>query len=70
LLGEEAAEHISFDTKGCLIHGTGRLIATLGLKDLIIIDTPDVLLICPKGRAQEVRRFVEKLAAEEKKNYL
>jgi len=70
LLGEEAAEHIGFDTEGCLIHGTGRLIATLGLKDLIIIDTPDVLLICPKGRAQEVRRFVEKLTTEEKKNYL
>jgi len=70
LLGEEAPEHIGVDTEGCLIHGTGRLIATLGLKDLIIIDTPDVLLICPKEKSQEVRKLVEKLTNERKHQFL
>jgi mannose-1-phosphate guanylyltransferase len=70
LLGEEEVEHLGFETEGCLIHGTGRLIATLGLKDLVIIDTPDVLLICPKSRSQEVKKLVEKLLVEEKVKYL
>jgi len=70
VLGEGTPEHIGFDTQGCLIHGSGRLIATLGLKDLIIIDTPDVLLICPKERAQEVKKLVEKLTNAKKENYL
>ena len=32
-----------------------RLVATIGLKDLVIVDTPDVLLICPASRAEEVK---------------
>ena len=40
---------------------SGRLIATIGLKDLIIVDTPDALLICKKSRTQEVKKIVEEL---------
>lgn len=70
ILGEETPDHLGVETEGCLIHGTGRLIATLGLKDLVIIDTPDVLLICPKSRSQEVKKLVENLEAEKKETYL
>jgi mannose-1-phosphate guanylyltransferase len=38
-----------------------RLVAALGVEDLIIVDTGDVLLICPKHRAQDVRAFVDAL---------
>ena len=47
-----------------------RLIAALGLRDLIVIDTPDVLLVCRRERAEEVRQLVEKLAASGRTEYL
>lgn len=63
-------EFISIDTKESLIEGNGRLIATVGLKDIVIIDTPDALLVCAKDRSQDVKKVVEKLKAEKKEQYL
>jgi mannose-1-phosphate guanylyltransferase len=40
---------------------TGRLVATLGVNDLVVVDTPDVVLVCARSRAQEVRALVDKL---------
>jgi mannose-1-phosphate guanylyltransferase len=40
---------------------SGRLIAALGLHDLVVVDTPDVVLICPRDRAQGVKAFVDEL---------
>ena len=54
-------QHIGLDTRDCLIHGSRRLVATIGLENMIVVDTEDALLICPKERAQEVRDLVEKL---------
>ncbi|MGH2621291.1 MAG: mannose-1-phosphate guanylyltransferase [Anaerolineales bacterium] len=47
-----------------------RLIAALGLNDLIVVDTPDVLLVCRRERAEEVRRLVEMLTASGRVQYL
>jgi mannose-1-phosphate guanylyltransferase len=69
-------ELIAIDTNGCLVRsegddgGRGRLVAAIGVKDLVIVDTPDALLICPKERAQEVRDVVQRLTAEEELSYL
>ena len=52
------AEHISIDTEGVLIEGSGRLVATIGLKDVIIVDSGDALLVCAKDRAQDVKEVV------------
>jgi mannose-1-phosphate guanylyltransferase len=52
------AEHISIDTEGVLIEGNGRLVATIGLKDVIIVDSGDALLVCAKDRAQDVKEVV------------
>ena len=41
--------------------GNGRLVALLGLTDVVVIDTDDALLICDRSRAQEVRELVEEL---------
>lgn len=51
------------ETNDCIIHGGERLIATLGVKDLIISDTVDALLVAHKDRAQEVRIIVDELKA-------
>ena len=49
------------DCEGTYVRGNGRLIAAIGQRDQIIIDTEDALLIVPKDRAQDVKAIVEKL---------
>lgn len=50
---------LTHDTRDSLVWGTGkRLIATLGLRDMIIVDTGDATLICPKERSAEVKDLV------------
>ena len=64
------ADNINIDTQDSLIHANGRLIATIGLKDMIIVDTNEILLIAPKKRSQDVKKIIEKLKAEKRKEYL
>jgi len=52
---------VAIDTVDTLIKSESRLIATLGLKDLVIVDTGDAILIADKSRVQEVRQLVAKL---------
>jgi mannose-1-phosphate guanylyltransferase len=57
-------ELCGIDTAGCFIHSPGKLVAMIGLSNLVVIETDDVLLICPKERDQEVRQLVELLERE------
>lgn len=52
---------LDIDTKNCLIMGGKRLISTIGLEDLIVIETDDALLIGRKGESQRVKHLVEEL---------
>ena len=52
---------IAVDSRGCIVDSPRRLVALLGVDDLVVIDTPDALLVCPKRRAQDVRLVVEEL---------
>ncbi len=63
-------ELMAIDTRGCYVRSAGRLVATIGLQDLVIVDTPDALLVCPRSRAEEVKDLVARLAAEGKETYL
>jgi mannose-1-phosphate guanylyltransferase len=65
-------EHIDIDSEDILVFGpeTGKLIATVGLKGMIIVDTPDALLICPKDRSQDVKKIVQELRDKQKNDYL
>ena len=54
---------VSQDTHGCLIHGEDRLVTTLGVNDLVIVDTPDALLVADKGRVQDIKGIVAELKA-------
>ena len=56
--------HLGLDTKGSLIYSPRRLVATVGVEDLIVVETEDAILICPRQRAQEVKRLVDKLEDE------
>ena len=63
-------DHIGIDTSGSLIRGSGKLIATVGVKDLVVVDTPDAIFICPIDRVQEVKAIVEKLKAQNRHDVL
>jgi mannose-1-phosphate guanylyltransferase len=63
-------EHIGVDTASSLVYSPNRLIATVGLSDMIIIDTEDAVLVCPKDRAQEVKHLVDALRRNNKLKYL
>lgn len=58
------------DTTGSLVFGDRRLVAGIGLKDMIIVDTEDALLVVPRSRAQDVRKVVEALKRSRKTRYL
>lgn len=57
--------HLDIDTHNTLAFGENRLIATLGVEGLIIVDTEDALLVCSKDREQEVRELVDRLKKED-----
>lgn len=61
---------ISVDTSGCIIDSEAKLIAAIGVKDLIIIQTGDCLLVCHKSKDQEVKKLVEKLKVQGLEEYL
>ena len=52
--------HIGINTQNCLIFGDKRVISTIGLSVLIIVDTPDALLVCDKTQDQLVREIVKR----------
>lgn len=61
-------ERVNIDTSGCLVYGQeGKMIVTIGADDLVIVDTDDALLVCPKSRAQDVKKVVEELKKRGKK---
>ncbi len=66
------AQHIGLDTSNSLIctENPGRLIVTIGASDLVIVDTGDAILICPRSQAQRVREVVNTLKAGGRGEYL
>lgn len=57
----------ALDCEGSLvISETGRTVGVIGLKDMVVVDTPTGILVCPKDRAQDVKKLVAEL---QKKNH-
>ena len=63
-------EAVLVDTTRSLIFGDRRLVAAIGLEDMIIVDSDDALLVVPRSRAQDVRKVVEALKRARKTRYL
>ncbi len=62
---------IALETSNSLIYSQqNKMIATIGLSDMVVVDTPDALLICPKGRSQEVKKLINKMKSNKLDNYL
>lgn len=61
---------ITVGTKNCIIEGDKKLIATVGLEDLIIVDTPDATLICDKNSAGDIKKVLENLKICNRDEYI
>jgi mannose-1-phosphate guanylyltransferase len=69
--GDEAGGQLyNIDTTNALIQTDGRLIAVVDVDNIVIVDTKDALLICSKSKAQNVKKIVERLKIEGKKELL
>jgi mannose-1-phosphate guanylyltransferase len=67
-----SGHHIPLDTSSSLVYGNSddRLIVTIGVDNLIIVDTGDVLLVCRKDQAPKVRQVVDNLKKSDKEHYM
>lgn len=61
---------ITVNTKNCIIQGGKKLIATVGLEDLIVVDTADATLICAKDSAGDIKRVLENLKICNRDEYI
>jgi mannose-1-phosphate guanylyltransferase/mannose-6-phosphate isomerase len=61
---------VVIDSRGCVVDNPRRLVALLGVEDLVVVDTPDALLVCRKSRAQDVRLVVDQLRRQGLARYL
>jgi mannose-1-phosphate guanylyltransferase / mannose-6-phosphate isomerase len=57
-------ETVLIDTKNCLVKSDHHLVATVGVEDLIIVDTPDAVLVAHKNKTQDVKKVVQQLKSK------
>jgi mannose-1-phosphate guanylyltransferase len=76
LLAKRPGENIlagpgyTIDADGNFLWSPSKFVAAIGIRDLVVVETPDALLICPRDRVQEVGRIVKKLEEERRKDLL
>lgn len=63
-------ESIAVDSSDNLIYSSGRLIACLGVKDMVVIDTGDAVMVCPRNKTQDIKKIVDSLSKKKKDEYL
>ncbi|MBI5413315.1 mannose-1-phosphate guanylyltransferase [Candidatus Peregrinibacteria bacterium] len=64
-------DHVGIDTAGSVILGeSGKLIVTYGIKDMVIVDTPEALLVMPKSKAGEAKKLIEEIKKKKKERFL
>jgi mannose-1-phosphate guanylyltransferase len=57
----DAGAVLAVDSTGLVVPGSGRVVAVVGLDDVVVVDTPDALLVTTRARAQEVKQVVAAL---------
>lgn len=62
---------IAIDSRNCFVRGTDRrLVAALGLEDIVIVDTPDAVLVAPRARVQDVKQLVDKIKGDGRQEHM
>jgi mannose-1-phosphate guanylyltransferase len=67
---EGQSRGLLLESSGCLVRSEEKLIALVGMKDTVVVEAGNALLVCPRDRSQEVRRVLEELKARGWKEYL
>jgi len=76
LLAKKAGENVlagqghTLDAEGNFLWSPSKFVAAIGVRDLVVVETPDALLICPRDRAQDVGKIVKWLEAQRRKDLL
>jgi len=65
-----SGRHLDRGSRHVLVHGGDRLIVTVGLEDVIIVDTPDALLVCRSDQAEEIKSVLDEIARTAGDRYL
>lgn len=68
--GNMLRDVVALGTENSIIVGEKKLIAAVGLKDMVVVDTGDTLMICDKAHTQDIRRVVEKLKRRDRNELL
>ena len=50
---------VDLDSRNSIVYADKRVVATIGLSNMVVVDTPDATLVCPKDRSQDVKKIVE-----------
>ena len=61
---------VDIGSQNSILFSGNRLVATIGLKDMVVVDTPDATLVTPKSRVQDVRKIVEELKRNGREEHL
>jgi mannose-1-phosphate guanylyltransferase len=76
LLAKQPGENVlagpghTIDASGNFLHSPSKFVAAIGVKDLVVVETPDALLICPRDRAQDVAKIAKHLEEQKRKDLL
>jgi mannose-1-phosphate guanylyltransferase len=54
-------QHVGLDDQDCFFVSGGRLVATIGLKDVIVVETEDAVLVCDRSRSQDLKKLMDRL---------
>lgn len=65
-----AGETLLLDAKDCVVYGRNKLIAAVGVENLVIVEGKNALLVCPVNQAQRVKEVVEKLEKDGRTDWL
>src|SRR6266849_6245133 len=76
LLAKKSGENVlagqghTLDAEGNFLWSPSKFVAAIGVRDLVVVETPDALLICPRDRAQDVGKIVKWLEEQRRKDLL
>ena len=76
LLATKSGENVlagagyALDAEGNFLWSPSKFVAAIGVHDLVVVETPDALLICPRDRAQDVAKIVKSLEEQKRKDLL
>ena len=54
-------DHVNIDTTNTISFSSGKMIATIGVDNLVVVETEDAILVCDKNRVQDVKKVVDTL---------